>query len=94
MKIKSAGFIIKFLNRELQMDSTEAPIQAMSQNFQLLLKNDEFTEEEVDLLYDLFNKLSNSVVKDGFIQKEELQLALFKNSMKRSLFLDRVCVSF
>ncbi|XP_021730724.1 uncharacterized protein LOC110697653 isoform X1 [Chenopodium quinoa] len=47
------------------------------------------TEDEVDLLYDLFNKLSNSVVKDGFIQKEELQLALFKNSMKRSLFLDR-----
>ncbi|XP_021750004.1 calcineurin B-like protein 5 isoform X4 [Chenopodium quinoa] len=27
------------------------------------------TEDEVDLLYDLFNKLSNSVVKDGFIQK-------------------------
>ncbi|XP_021745886.1 uncharacterized protein LOC110711777 isoform X2 [Chenopodium quinoa] len=69
MKIKLAGLIIKFLNRELQMDSTEAPIQTMNQNFQLLLKNDEFTEEEVDLLYDLFNKLSNSVVKDGFIQK-------------------------
>ncbi|XP_021750002.1 calcineurin B-like protein 4 isoform X2 [Chenopodium quinoa] len=48
------------------------------------------TEDEVDLLYDLFNKLSNSVVKDGFIQKEELQLALFKNSMKRSLFLERM----
>ncbi|XP_021730732.1 uncharacterized protein LOC110697653 isoform X3 [Chenopodium quinoa] len=36
------------------------------------------TEDEVDLLYDLFNKLSNSVVKDGFIQKDELrQLCLY-----------------
>ncbi|XP_021748649.1 calcineurin B-like protein 4 isoform X1 [Chenopodium quinoa] len=61
-----------------------------SDNFSLLAADTVFTVDEVDLLFDLFNKLSNSVVKDGFIQKEELQLALFKNSMKRSLFLDRM----
>ncbi|XP_010666401.2 calcineurin B-like protein 4 [Beta vulgaris subsp. vulgaris] len=59
-------------------------------NFSLLAEDTVFTFDEVELLYDLFNRLSNSVVRDGFIQKEELQLALFKNSMKRSLFLDRM----
>ncbi|XP_022147333.1 calcineurin B-like protein 7 isoform X2 [Momordica charantia] len=48
------------------------------------------SENEIDSLHKLFQKLSDSVIKDGLIHKEELQLALFKNVNKRNLFLDRV----
>lgn len=49
-----------------------------------------FTVSEVESLYELFNKLSTSVIKDALIHKEELQLALFQNSKKNNLFLDRM----
>ncbi|MED6187392.1 Calcineurin B-like protein 4, variant 2 [Stylosanthes scabra] len=45
---------------------------------------------EVESLYELFKKLSASIVKDGFISKEELHFALFGNSNKRNLFVDRI----
>ncbi|GJM93998.1 hypothetical protein PR202_ga10607 [Eleusine coracana subsp. coracana] len=47
------------------------------------------TVSEVEALYDLFRKLSNSIVKDGQIHKEEFHLALFR-SKKQNLFVDRV----
>ncbi|XP_062204116.1 calcineurin B-like protein 5 isoform X1 [Phragmites australis] len=49
-----------------------------------------FTVSEVEALYDLFRKLSNTIIKDGLIHKEEFHLALFRKKKKQNLFVDRV----
>ncbi|KAL5075522.1 hypothetical protein RYX36_014506 [Vicia faba] len=48
------------------------------------------TVSEVDALYELYLKLSNSIIQDGLIHKEEFQLALFRNENKKNLFADRL----
>ncbi|KAL5719162.1 Calcineurin B-like protein 2 [Ranunculus cassubicifolius] len=49
-----------------------------------------FTVQEVAALYQLFKKLSSSIIDDGVISKEELQLGLFGDSKQHSLFTDRI----
>ncbi|WOK91342.1 calcineurin B-like protein 9 isoform X2 [Canna indica] len=49
-----------------------------------------FSVNEVEALYELYKKLSNSIIRDDLIHKEELQLALFNTRTGENLFLDRV----
>ncbi|XP_028793360.1 calcineurin B-like protein 10 isoform X2 [Neltuma alba] len=49
-----------------------------------------FTVNEVGALFGLFKKISSSIIDDGFIHKEELQLAIFHTPQGENLFLDRV----
>ncbi|WCJ26530.1 calcineurin B-like protein 9 [Euphorbia peplus] len=60
------------------------------ENLAFLASLTHFNEAEVRALYKLFKKLSSSLTNDGLINKEELQIGLFRNYKRRSLFADRV----
>ncbi|XP_065859414.1 calcineurin B-like protein 7 [Euphorbia lathyris] len=61
-----------------------------SENFHLLASQTPFSINDIDSLYELYKRLSSSIVEDGSIHKEELQFALFRNSKKQNLFADRI----
>ncbi|XP_054782931.1 uncharacterized protein LOC129290234 isoform X2 [Prosopis cineraria] len=46
----------------------------------------------MESLYDLYKRSSASVVKDGYIRKEDLHFALCRKGNKRNLFVDRLKV--
>lgn len=53
-----------------------------------------FTVNEVEALFELYKKLSCSIIDDGLIHKEELQNALLRTPIGENLFLDRVFYLF
>nr|GME14689.1 calcineurin B-like protein 10 [Ipomoea batatas] len=65
-------------------------IQYPLKDISRLANESRFSLNEVEALYELYKKLSCSIIDDGLIHKEELQLALFHTPYGENLFLDRV----
>ncbi|KAI4355239.1 hypothetical protein L6164_004032 [Bauhinia variegata] len=80
----------KVAKSKLNPEKAEKKLRPGNKEFSTLASETQFTVNEVESLYELYQKLSVSVVKDGFIRKEDLHFALFRNNNKRSIFVDRI----
>ncbi|KAK9076647.1 hypothetical protein SSX86_004981 [Deinandra increscens subsp. villosa] len=60
----------------------------------ILASETSFSINEIEALYDLFERLSHAIIEDGRIHKEEFLLALFSNSSMKNLLADRLFDTF
>ncbi|XP_011044626.1 PREDICTED: calcineurin B-like protein 4 isoform X2 [Populus euphratica] len=70
--------------------SKRSKTTAWCKELTVLASGTPFTVSEVEALHELFKKLSSAVIGDGFISKEDLQFALFRNNNKKNLFVNRM----
>lgn len=77
-------------DKNLPSEVKENELNSCSEDFSILASETPFTVREVEILKELYKKLSTVIVKNGLIQKEELHFALFRNRNKRNLFVDRM----
>ncbi|CAN7015611.1 unnamed protein product [Brassica rapa subsp. trilocularis] len=83
-------FLFSTVGQCFDCRSCRSPQICQRENLSLLALDSPFSVNEVEALYELFKKLICSIIDDGLIHKEELQLAIFQAPYGDNLFLDRV----
>ncbi|CDY13513.1 BnaA03g52310D [Brassica napus] len=83
-------FLFSTVGQCFDCRSCRSPQICQRENLSLLALDSPFSVNEVEALYELFKKLICSIIDDGLIHKEELQLAIFQAPYGENLFLDRV----
>eukprot|EP00252_Welwitschia_mirabilis_P020278 TRINITY_DN4936_c0_g1_i2.p1 TRINITY_DN4936_c0_g1~~TRINITY_DN4936_c0_g1_i2.p1 ORF type:complete len:265 (+),score=43.16 TRINITY_DN4936_c0_g1_i2:397-1191(+) len=86
----AVDYAISFLTSCLTPKASPPKKPRRTDDFAVLASETIFSINEIEALYEVFKKLSNSVIHDGLIHKEEFQLALFNSTSKENLFADRV----
>uniref|UniRef100_A0A803LWK3 Calcineurin B-like protein n=1 Tax=Chenopodium quinoa TaxID=63459 RepID=A0A803LWK3_CHEQI len=68
--------------------------RSRSKDSAVLAAQTHFSVTEVESLYELYRRLSSSIVDDGFISREEFQVGLFRDRREQSIFTDRMFNQF